>query len=59
MDFNIVMTGQGRFIEVQGTGEESTFSHEQLLDLLALAQKGLKDLSALQAAFLARQLLAK
>ncbi len=59
VDFNIVMTGQGRFIEVQGTGEESTFSHEQLLDLIALAQKGLKALSALQAAFLARQLLAK
>ncbi|MGA2016706.1 MAG: ribonuclease PH [Opitutaceae bacterium] len=58
VDFNIVMTGQGRFIEVQGTGEESTFSHEQLLDLIALAQKGLKALSALQAAFLARQLLA-
>ncbi|HXQ80676.1 MAG TPA: ribonuclease PH [Opitutaceae bacterium] len=58
VDFNIVMTGQGRFIEVQGTGEEATFSHEQLQDLLALAQKGLKDLSALQAGFLARQLLA-
>lgn len=58
VDFNVVMTGQGRFVEVQGTGEESTFSHEQLNDLLALAQKGLKELSALQAAFLARQLLA-
>ena len=58
VDFNIVMTGQGRFIEVQGTGEESTFSHEQLQDLIALAQGGLKALSALQAAFLARQLLA-
>jgi ribonuclease PH len=58
VDFNVVMTGQGRFVEVQGTGEESTFSHEQLNDLLALAQRGLKELSALQAAFLARQLLA-
>jgi len=58
VDFNVVMTGQGRFVEVQGTGEESTFSHEQLNDLLALAQKGLKELSALQAGFLARQLLA-
>src|SRR5208283_49995 len=58
VDFNIVMTGQGRFIEVQGTGEESTFSHEQLQDLIALAQRGLKALSSLQAAFLARQLLA-
>jgi len=59
VDFNIVMTGQGRFVEVQGTGEESTFSHDQLNELLALAQKGLKELSALQAAFLAKQLLAK
>jgi ribonuclease PH len=59
VDFNVVMTGQGRFVEVQGTGEESTFSHEQLNELLAMAQKGLRELSALQAAFLARQLLAK
>jgi ribonuclease PH len=59
VDFNIVMTGQGRFVEVQGTGEESTFSHEQLHALLDLGQKGLKEISALQAAFLARQLLAK
>ena len=59
VDFNVVMTGQGRFVEVQGTGEEATFSHEQLNELLAMAQKGLKELSALQAAFLARQLLAK
>lgn len=57
VDFNIVMTGQGRFVEVQGTGEESTFSHDQLHALLDLGQKGLKEISALQAAFLARQLL--
>jgi ribonuclease PH len=57
VDFNIVMTGQGRFVEVQGTGEESTFSHAQLLSLLELAQKGLRELSALQAAFLAGRLL--
>ncbi len=59
VDFNIVMTGQGRFVEVQGTGEESTFSHDQLSELLALAEKGLKELSSLQAAFLASRLLAK
>jgi ribonuclease PH len=59
VDFNVVMTGQGQFVEVQGTGEESTFSHDQLNELLALAQRGLKEISSLQAAFLARQLLAK
>jgi ribonuclease PH len=58
VDFNVVMTGQGRFVEVQGAGEESTFSNEQLHSLLGLAQKGLRELSALQAAFLAGRLLA-
>ena len=57
VDFNVVMTGRGQFVEVQSSGEESTFSPEQLTSLLALAQKGVKELSALQAAFLARQLL--
>ncbi len=57
VDFNIVMTGKGQFVEVQGSGEESTFSHEQLQSLLALAQKGLKEVSAAQTAFLTKQLL--
>jgi ribonuclease PH len=59
VDFNIVMTGQGKFVEVQGTGEEATFTQAQLDELLALAQKGLKEISSLQAAFLARRLLAR
>jgi len=57
VDCNVVMTGRGQFVEVQGSGEEATFSHEQLQSLIALAQKGLKELSALQAAFLAQRLL--
>ena len=57
VDFNIVMTGRGQFVEVQGSGEEATFSQEQLTSLLGLAQKGLKEISALQTAFLTRQLL--
>ncbi|MEO6246350.1 MAG: ribonuclease PH [Opitutaceae bacterium] len=57
VDANIVMTGRGQFVEVQGSGEESTFSGDQLQSLLGLAQKGLKELAALQSAFLARQLL--
>ena len=57
VDANVVMTGRGQFVEVQSSGEESTFSPEQLQGLLALAQKGLKELSAIQAAFLARELL--
>jgi ribonuclease PH len=57
VDFNVVMTGQGKFVEVQGTGEESTFSQAQLDALLVLAQKGLREIGAAQAAFLARHLL--
>jgi ribonuclease PH len=57
VDFNVVMTGRGQFVEVQGTGEESTFSHEQLQQLLALAQQGLEELSGLQTAFLTKHLL--
>ena len=57
VDFNVVMTGRGQFVEVQGAGEEATFSHDQLQSLLALAQKGLQELAALQTAFLAQHLL--
>jgi ribonuclease PH len=57
VDCNVVMTAQGRFVEVQGAGEETTFSPTELQSLLAMAEKGLKEIAALQAAFLARQLL--
>jgi ribonuclease PH len=52
VDANVVMTGRGQFVEVQSSGEESTFSHEQLQQLLALAKTGLEELTAVQAAFL-------
>jgi ribonuclease PH len=58
VDFNIVMTGRGQFVEVQGSGEEATFSQAQLDSLLGLAQKGLKEVSSLQTMFLTRKLLA-
>jgi ribonuclease PH len=48
VDMNVVMTGQGRFIEIQGSGEEATFDHEQLLSLLALARGGISRLGAAQ-----------
>jgi ribonuclease PH len=50
---NIVMTGAGRFIEVQGTAEGSPFSRSELDDLLALAEKGIFELIELQKATLA------
>ncbi len=56
VDANVVMTGRGQFVEVQSSGEESTFSHEQLESLLALAKVGLHELAALQTAFLLKHL---
>jgi ribonuclease PH len=57
VDANIVMTGRGQFVEVQSSGEETTFSGDQLQALLALSQTGLKELASLQTAFLTQQLL--
>jgi ribonuclease PH len=48
VDMNIVMTGGGRFIEVQGTGEEATFTQEELTSLLKLARAGIDQLTAVQ-----------
>ena len=52
VDMNLVMTGQGDFVEVQGTGEEATFSLAELEALLALGRKGVDELNALQKAAL-------
>jgi ribonuclease PH len=57
VDANVVMTGSGQFVEIQSSGEESTFSPDQLAELLALATQGLKEISAAQTAFLTKQLL--
>jgi ribonuclease PH len=56
VDFNIVMTGSGRFVEVQGTGEEATFSGEQLQNLIGLGSQAIRRITTLQEAFLAKQL---
>ena len=48
VDMNVVMTGSGQFIEVQGTAERATFDEKQLLALLALARKGIHKLISLQ-----------
>ncbi|MEC2294922.1 ribonuclease PH [Bacillus subtilis] len=44
VDMNVIMTGSGRFVELQGTGEEATFSREDLNGLLGLAEKGIQEL---------------
>ncbi len=48
VDMNVVMTGQAQYIEVQGTGEESTFSDDELLELLRLSKIGIVRLTAAQ-----------
>lgn len=48
VDMNVVMTSTGRFVEIQGTGEEATFDDAQLASLLALARQGLTGLFAEQ-----------
>jgi ribonuclease PH len=48
VDMNIVQTGDGRFIEVQGTAETEPFGREALIALLDLAQDGIRQLNALQ-----------
>jgi ribonuclease PH len=48
VDMNVVMSSQGRYVEVQGTGERGTFGSEELDELLALARDGVRQLDALQ-----------
>ncbi len=44
VDMNVVMTGSGRFVEVQGTGEQTTFTRNDLDRLLRLASRGIRQL---------------
>jgi len=50
VDMNLVMNSRGEFIELQGTGEEATFTDTQLSELLALGKTGIRELLAAQAA---------
>jgi len=49
VDFNVVMTGEGKFVEVQGTAEGAAFDREAMDGLLRLAEKGIRESFALQA----------
>ena len=53
VDLNLVMNAAGEFIELQGTGEEATFSEAQLAEMLALGKAGIGELLAAQQAALA------
>ena len=52
VDMNVVGTSDGRFVEVQGTGEESTFSYDELQELIEMARNGLAQLAEVQVAVL-------
>lgn len=48
VDMNLVMTGSGKFIEIQGTGEERPFDQRELTEMLSLGEKGIRELMDLQ-----------
>lgn len=52
VDLNVVMTADGRFIEVQGTAENEPFSRDALDQMLALAEKGIKEILSRQSNFM-------
>ena len=54
VDMNIVCTGAGKFIEIQGTAEREPFTRDQMDIMLALAEKGINDIFAVQRAALAQ-----
>ncbi|MCH2178180.1 MAG: ribonuclease PH [Mariniblastus sp.] len=54
VDMNVVMTGKGRFVEIQGTGEEATFSDKELQALLKLGRRGIQQLTQVQKTALGR-----
>ena len=55
VDSNIVMTGGGRFVELQSTGEEATFDSGELSELIRLAKIGIANITKLQQEVLANE----
>ena len=56
VDANLVMTGSGKYVEVQSSGEEATFTREELDVLLELGSKGIAAITALQDSAIAQGL---
>ena len=48
VDMNVVMTGSGEFVEIQGTAEEAVFTKKEMDELTSIAQKGIKELTRIQ-----------
>ena len=55
VDMNVVMTGSGRYVEIQGAGEEASFSDRQLAAMLKLARRGIAELTQIQRKSLGKQ----
>ncbi len=56
VDFNVVLTGNGRFVEVQGSAEAGTFTRSHMNRLISVAEKGIEQLRKIQKEALARRL---
>jgi ribonuclease PH len=54
VDMNLVMNSAGEFIELQGSGEEATFTETQLAELIAAGKSGIRELLAAQSAAIAQ-----
>lgn len=48
VDMNVIMTGSGRFVEVQGTAELAAFSREEMNSMMDMAEKGIRELTGIQ-----------
>jgi len=59
VDMNVVMTGEGKYVEIQGTGEDSPFAEEELTQLLQLAKQGIQQLIVIQKEVLGEKCLKK
>jgi len=48
VDMNVVMTGSGKFVEIQGTAEEAVFTKKEMDELTRIAKKGIQELTRIQ-----------
>jgi ribonuclease PH len=59
VDMNVVMTGSGKFVEIQGTAEEDPFSEEEMQQMISLAKSGIQELIKIQRSYLGETLMDK
>lgn len=59
VDMNVVMTGSGKFVEIQGTAEEEPFAEEEMQNMVSLAKSGIQELIQIQRSYLGETLMDK